>query len=75
MCGRFVQEHSVAELAGVFEAEPLANQLAAGRCNLAPTQSAAAVVQRADGRRGIMALEPVDPPAELSVWPVPAVVS
>ena len=47
MCGRFVQERSITELAGVFEAEPLADQLAAGRYNVAPTQPAAVVVQRA----------------------------
>jgi len=34
MCGRFVQERSITELAGVFEAEPLADQLAAGRLPL-----------------------------------------
>jgi len=57
MCGRFVQERSITELAGIFEAEPLADQLAAGRYNVAPTQPAAVVVQRADGRRAIVAYD------------------
>jgi len=58
MCGRFVQERSVTELAELFEAEPLAaavDALAAPRFNLAPTDQAAVVVQRIDGRRAIAA--------------------
>ena len=58
MCGRFVQERSVTELAELFEAEPLAaaiESLATPRYNLAPTDPAAVVVERIDGRRAIAA--------------------
>jgi putative SOS response-associated peptidase YedK len=58
MCGRFVQERSVTELAELFEAEPLAaaiEELATPRYNLAPTDPAAVVVERIDGRRAIAA--------------------
>ena len=59
MCGRFVQERSITELAELFEAEPLAlddEALATARYNLAPTDPAAVVVERADGRRAVTAL-------------------
>ena len=58
MCGRFVQERSVTELAELFEAEPLADaveELETPRYNLAPTDPAAVVVERIDGRRAIAA--------------------
>ena len=58
MCGRFVQERSVTELAELFEAEPLEaaiEELATPRFNLAPTDPAAVVVERIDGRRAIAA--------------------
>lgn len=56
MCGRFVQERSIAELAELFEAEPIAD-LPPARYNLAPSQPAAVVVERPDGRRGVTAFE------------------
>ena len=58
MCGRFVQERSITELAELFEAEPLAldaDALATARYNLAPTDPAAVVVERVDGRRAVVA--------------------
>lgn len=58
MCGRFVQERSVTELGELFEAEPLAlndDALGTARYNLAPTDPAAVVVERADGRRAVVA--------------------
>jgi putative SOS response-associated peptidase YedK len=58
MCGRFVQERSITELAELFDAEPLAlddDTLATARYNLAPTDPAAVVVERADGRRAVTA--------------------
>lgn len=57
MCGRFVQERSVTELAALFEAEPIAvddDDLAVARFNLAPTDLAAVVVERMDGRRAVV---------------------
>jgi putative SOS response-associated peptidase YedK len=57
MCGRFVQARSVAELAELFEAEPVAGELSPARYNLAPTQPAAVVVERPDGRRGVTTFE------------------
>ena len=57
MCGRFVQERSVTELAELFSAEPIAvddDSLAAPRYNLAPTDPAAVVVERVDGRRAVV---------------------
>ncbi len=53
MCGRFTQQRPTSELAGIFEAEDLAD-LPGGRFNVAPTDEAAVVVQRAD-RRAITA--------------------
>ena len=58
MCGRFVQERSITELAELFEAEPIAlddETLATARYNLAPTDPAAVIVERADGRRAVTA--------------------
>ncbi|MBM4409003.1 MAG: SOS response-associated peptidase [Chloroflexi bacterium] len=58
MCGRFVQECSVTELAELFQAEPIAlddDSLATARYNLAPTDPAAVVVERIDGRRAVVA--------------------
>jgi putative SOS response-associated peptidase YedK len=58
MCGRFVQERSVTELAELFDAEPIAaddETLATARYNLAPTDPAAVVVERSDGRRAVAA--------------------
>jgi putative SOS response-associated peptidase YedK len=52
MCGRFVQERSLAELGELFDAEPLAEE-PGPRYNVAPTDPAAVVVERADGRRGV----------------------
>jgi putative SOS response-associated peptidase YedK len=49
MCGRFVQERSHTELAGVFDAEPLTDD-PGGRFNVAPTDPAYVVVERDDGR-------------------------
>ena len=58
MCGRFVQERSITELAELFEAEPIIlddETLATARYNLAPTDPAAVIVERADGRRAVTA--------------------
>src|ERR1700675_3403954 len=52
MCGRFVQERSVTELAELFEAEPMAPDPGPSY-NLAPTDPAAVVVQRREGPRGV----------------------
>jgi putative SOS response-associated peptidase YedK len=49
MCGRFTQQTSSAELARIFDAEDLADDPGA-RFNVAPTDEAAVVVQRADQR-------------------------
>ncbi|HYU50921.1 MAG TPA: SOS response-associated peptidase [Candidatus Limnocylindria bacterium] len=49
MCGRFVQERSHTELAGIFEAEPITDD-PGGRFNVAPTDPASVVVQRDDRR-------------------------
>ena len=49
MCGRFTQQRSAADLAALFDAEPLSDDLGS-HFNLAPTQSAAIVVERADRR-------------------------
>jgi putative SOS response-associated peptidase YedK len=51
MCGRFMQERPVSELAEIFQAEPLADEVG-GRYNIAPTDEALVVVQR-DDRRAI----------------------
>src|SRR6188508_3004199 len=58
MCGRFVQERSITELAELFDAEPIAiddEALATARYNLAPTDPAAVIVERADGVRAVTA--------------------
>ena len=53
MCGRFTQQRPASELAEIFGAEPLAEELGA-RFNVAPTDDAFVVVQRED-RRAITA--------------------
>ena len=53
MCGRFSQQRPASELAEIFAAEPLADELGA-RYNVAPTDDALVVVQR-DDRRAITA--------------------
>ena len=53
MCGRFAQQRPASELAEIFAAEPLAEELGA-RFNVAPTDDAYVVVQR-DDRRAITA--------------------
>jgi putative SOS response-associated peptidase YedK len=53
VCGRFTQERPASELAEIFGAEPLADDLGA-RYNVAPTDEALVVVQRED-RRAITA--------------------
>jgi putative SOS response-associated peptidase YedK len=53
MCGRFSQQRPASELAEIFAAEPLAEELGA-RYNVAPTDDALVVVQR-DERRAITA--------------------
>jgi putative SOS response-associated peptidase YedK len=49
MCGRFTQERPASELAEIFAAEPLADELGA-RYNVAPTDDALVVVQREERR-------------------------
>jgi putative SOS response-associated peptidase YedK len=49
MCGRFTQEHSNADLADLFEAEPLTED-SGGRFNIAPTDPASVVVERHERR-------------------------
>jgi putative SOS response-associated peptidase YedK len=53
MCGRFSQQRPASELAEIFAAEPLADELGA-RFNVAPTDDALVVVQREE-RRAITA--------------------
>ena len=53
MCGRFSQQRPASELAEIFAAEPLGDDLGA-RFNVAPTDEAHVVVQR-DDRRAIAA--------------------
>lgn len=53
MCGRFSQQRPASELAEIFAAEPLADDLGA-RYNVAPTDEALVVVQREE-RRAITA--------------------
>ena len=53
MCGRFSQERPASELAEIFAAEPLADELGP-RWNIAPTDEAFVVVQR-DDRRAVAA--------------------
>jgi len=54
MCGRFAQQRPTAELAELFDAEPLVLD-PGGRFNVAPTDEAAVVVERRDGRRAVAA--------------------
>lgn len=54
VCGRFTQQRPTAELADLFDAEPLVDDLG-GRFNVAPTDEAAVVVERRDGRRAVTA--------------------
>jgi putative SOS response-associated peptidase YedK len=49
MCGRFVQERSHTELAGIFDANLLTDD-PGGRFNVAPTDPASVVVERDDRR-------------------------
>jgi putative SOS response-associated peptidase YedK len=49
MCGRFTQQRPASELAEIFAAEPLADELGA-RFNIAPTDDAYVVVEREDRR-------------------------
>jgi len=49
MCGRFTQERPASELAEIFAAEPLADELGA-RYNVAPTDEGFVVVQREERR-------------------------
>jgi putative SOS response-associated peptidase YedK len=49
MCGRFTQQRPVSELAGIFGAEPLVDD-PGEHYNVAPTDDALVVVQRADRR-------------------------
>ncbi len=49
MCGRFTQQRPTAELAALFDAEPLVDD-PGGKFNLAPTQEAAVVVEHGDRR-------------------------
>jgi putative SOS response-associated peptidase YedK len=53
MCGRFAQQRPASELAEMFAAEPLVDDVEA-RYNLAPTDEALVVVERPD-RRGLTA--------------------
>jgi putative SOS response-associated peptidase YedK len=53
MCGRFSQQRPASELAEIFAAEPLADEIGP-RWNVAPTDEALVVVQRED-RRAIVA--------------------
>jgi putative SOS response-associated peptidase YedK len=50
MCGRFTQERPSADLAELFDAEPLVED-AGGHFNVAPTQDARVVVEREGDRR------------------------
>jgi putative SOS response-associated peptidase YedK len=49
MCGRFTQQRPTSELARIFDADDLAAD-EGGRFNVAPTDQAAVVVQKADRR-------------------------
>src|SRR5215212_1197434 len=49
MCGRFSQQRPASELAEIFAAEPLVDELGP-RYNVAPTDEALVVVQREDHR-------------------------
>ena len=52
MCGRFVQERSLTEVSELFDAE-IAAEDPGPRYNVAPTDPAAVVVERPDGRRAV----------------------
>jgi len=52
MCGRFIQERPVSDLAEIFGAEPLIDE-PGGRYNIAPTDEAVVVVER-DERRALV---------------------
>jgi putative SOS response-associated peptidase YedK len=52
MCGRFTQQRPSSELARIFDAEDLAQDVG-GRYNVAPTDEASVVVQR-DDRRAVV---------------------
>ncbi|HET9614323.1 MAG TPA: SOS response-associated peptidase, partial [Candidatus Limnocylindrales bacterium] len=52
MCGRFSQQRPASELAEIFSAEPLVDELGP-RFNVAPTDEAYVVVQR-DERRAVV---------------------
>jgi putative SOS response-associated peptidase YedK len=49
MCGRFTQQRPTAELAALFDAEPLSDD-PGGHFNLAPTDPASVVVERGERR-------------------------
>jgi putative SOS response-associated peptidase YedK len=49
MCGRFMQERPVSDLAEIFDAEPLVDE-PGSRYNIAPTDEAIVVVERDDRR-------------------------
>jgi putative SOS response-associated peptidase YedK len=51
VCGRFVQEKSLVEVAELFDAEPMGDD-PGPRYNIAPTDPGIVVVQRPDGPRG-----------------------
>jgi putative SOS response-associated peptidase YedK len=53
VCGRFAQQRPASELAEIFGAEPLTDELGA-RFNVAPTDAALVVAQR-DDRRAVLA--------------------
>jgi putative SOS response-associated peptidase YedK len=53
MCGRFTQERPASEFAEIFAAEPLTDD-PGGRFNVAPTDPAAVIVEKAD-RRAVVA--------------------
>jgi putative SOS response-associated peptidase YedK len=52
MCGRFVQEKSLVEVAEIFDAEPMGDD-PGPRYNIAPTDPGVVIVQRPDGPRGV----------------------
>jgi putative SOS response-associated peptidase YedK len=54
VCGRFSQQRPASELAEIFAAEPLADELGP-RFNVAPTDEAYVVVQRPEHRRAVVA--------------------
>jgi putative SOS response-associated peptidase YedK len=52
MCGRFVQQRPVSEIAAIFAAEPLFED-PGGHYNVTPSQRVAAVVERPDRQRAV----------------------